>query len=64
MIFELFRTYSGNKEHTGVGMGLAMVRRLIEEWGGTIVVESPAKEGRGARFVILIPLDLVWKRAP
>lgn len=62
MIFELFRTYSGNKEHTGVGMGLAMVRRYIEEWGGTIHVESPAKEGRGARFVILIPLDLVWKR--
>ncbi len=62
MIFELFRTYSSNQDHTGVGMGLAMVRRYIEEWGGTINVESPVKEGRGARFVILIPLDLVWKR--
>lgn len=62
MIFELFRTYSSKQDHTGVGMGLAMVRRYIEEWGGTINVESPVKEGRGARFVIVVPLDLVWKR--
>lgn len=62
MIFELFRTYSDNKEHKGVGMGLAMVRRLFEEWGGTIHAESPVEQGRGARFVIRIPLDLVWKR--
>ncbi|MEY8882094.1 sensor histidine kinase [Donghicola sp. XS_ASV15] len=62
MIFELFRTYSENKEHKGVGMGLAMVRRLVEEWGGTIHAESPVEQGRGARFVIKIPLDLVWKR--
>lgn len=62
MIFDLFRTYSNNQKHTGVGMGLSMVRRLVEEWGGTIGVVSPCKMGRGARFEIEIPLDLVWKR--
>ncbi|NVO28063.1 HAMP domain-containing histidine kinase [Donghicola sp. C2-DW-16] len=62
MIFELFRSYSNNQGHTGVGMGLSMVRRLVEEWGGSIGVVSPCKMGRGARFEIEIPLDLVWKR--
>ena len=38
----------------GTGLGLAIAYRIIDDHGGTIVVE--AKEGRGTKFRILIPM--------
>jgi signal transduction histidine kinase len=38
---------------TGSGLGLAVSRRLIESWGGSIDIES--EEGRGARVSISLP---------
>ena len=37
----------------GTGVGLAIVQRTIEHWGGTIRVESEV--GRGSRFVFSLP---------
>ena len=37
----------------GVGLGLALVRRIAERHGGTIVHVAPP--GRGARFVLTLP---------
>jgi len=37
----------------GTGVGLAIVQRTIEYWGGTIRVESEV--GRGSRFVFFLP---------
>jgi len=48
-IFQLFLT----TKSTGTGVGLAVVRKIIERHGGTITVESGAP--RGARFVIELP---------
>lgn len=39
----------------GTGIGLAIVRYIVEAHGGTIAVESAPR--RGARFVIHLPLD-------
>ncbi|MCA8945354.1 MAG: hypothetical protein KDB29_03935, partial [Planctomycetes bacterium] len=39
----------------GTGMGLPMVRRIVEEHGGQITFES--EEGKGTRFLILLPVD-------
>jgi two-component system phosphate regulon sensor histidine kinase PhoR len=40
----------------GTGIGLAIVRYIVEAHGGTIAVESTP--GRGARFVVHLPLTL------
>src|SRR5439155_551608 len=48
-IFQLFMT----TKSTGTGVGLAVVRKIIERHGGTITVE--AAERRGARFVVALP---------
>ena len=38
---------------TGIGLGLAITKSLIELHGGTLAVDS--EEGRGARFVVRLP---------
>lgn len=40
----------------GTGLGLAIVKRNVEHLGGEIVVESPARDGRGTRFLIHLPV--------
>ncbi len=51
-IFEPFFTTKGPQG--GTGMGLATVRRLVEEHGGVVTVRSEL--GRGARFDVFLPL--------
>lgn len=51
---KLFHPFSTSKEK-GVGLGLAICRRIIEGHGGTIRVETP-KEG-GAAFIFDLPLQ-------
>jgi signal transduction histidine kinase len=53
-IFDRFeRAVSGN-HYTGLGLGLWIVRQLVEAHGGTITVESAA--GAGSTFVVTLPL--------
>jgi len=53
-IFERF--YRGGNAHgaRGMGLGLAIARRLAEAHGGRIEAES--EEGRGSRFTVTLPL--------
>jgi CheY-like chemotaxis protein len=54
-IFEAFHQIDGdaNRRFEGTGLGLALVKKLLEPMDGTIRVESEA--GRGARFVVTLP---------
>jgi PAS domain S-box-containing protein len=56
-IFEPFRQAdsSTTRSHGGLGLGLAIVRQLVELHGGTITAESAGEE-RGATFVVTLPL--------
>jgi PAS domain S-box-containing protein len=56
-VFERFRQADGSttRTHGGLGLGLAIVRHLVELHGGTIGVENRA-DRTGASFIIRLPL--------
>jgi two-component system CheB/CheR fusion protein len=55
-VFEPFARADGTltRRHAGLGIGLALVRHLVERHGGRIDVES-AGEGAGSTFTVLLP---------
>jgi signal transduction histidine kinase/PleD family two-component response regulator len=58
-IFDRFRQADGSttRQHGGLGLGLAIVRHLVEIHQGSIKVQSPGK-GKGTTFQIRLPLAL------
>ncbi len=56
-VFDYFRQADSSmtRKHGGLGLGLAIVRQLVQLHNGTIQVESPGV-GQGATFTITLPL--------
>jgi signal transduction histidine kinase/DNA-binding response OmpR family regulator len=56
-VFDRFRQADGTttRTHGGLGLGLAIVRHLVELHGGTINASSPGA-GLGATFTVKLPL--------
>ncbi|OLP15535.1 hybrid sensor histidine kinase/response regulator [Leptolyngbya sp. 'hensonii'] len=56
-VFDRFRQAdsSSTRSHGGLGLGLAIVRHLVELHGGRVQVHSEGKD-RGATFTVLLPL--------
>ncbi|MDZ8024482.1 MAG: response regulator [Nostoc sp. DedQUE11] len=56
-VFERFRQADSTttRSHNGLGLGLAIVRHLVELHKGTISAESPGTE-KGATFTVRLPL--------
>jgi signal transduction histidine kinase/CheY-like chemotaxis protein len=63
-VFERFRQDGGSATHPakGLGLGLSIVRHLVEQHGGTVQATSPG-EGRGTTFLIHLPLTAVRRGA-
>ena len=58
-VFDRFRQEdTSSTRHGGVGLGLAIVRHLVELHAGSVTVESRGR-GLGARFVVTLPLAAV-----
>ena len=62
-VFELFRQADGSttRMHSGLGLGLSIVKSLVEAHDGTVHVHS-AGEGMGSTFVVTLPVA-VWERS-
>jgi PAS domain S-box-containing protein len=56
-VFERFRQADAGvaRSHAGLGLGLAIVRHLVELHGGSVVAESPGV-GKGATFSVHLPV--------
>lgn len=53
-IFNVFTRLHGNAEYKGTGVGLSIVRKVVDNHGGYIWAES--RSGEGARFNLLLPV--------
>jgi PAS domain S-box-containing protein len=63
-IFDRFRQgdSSSTRAHGGLGIGLALVRHLVELHGGTVRAESGGP-GQGATFTVSLPVAIVRSEA-
>ncbi len=56
-VFDMFSQIGSSKERSqgGLGIGLSLVRRLVEMHGGSVMAASPGA-GRGSVFTVTLPL--------
>ncbi|GAB4034326.1 hypothetical protein GCM10028809_39350 [Spirosoma gilvum] len=53
-IFDLFHRLHGRSQYSGTGIGLAIVKKVVENHGGQITVHS--QPGAGAVFTVYLPI--------
>jgi CheY-like chemotaxis protein len=60
-VFDRFRQadMKTTRQHGGMGLGLSIVRHLVELHGGSVKAESGG-EGQGATFTVLLPVAPVY----
>lgn len=54
-LFNIFQRGDATKDHPGWGIGLSVVKSIVEIHKGTILVDSI--EGRGTTFTVTLPID-------
>ena len=52
-IFKIFQTLYSKDEYESTGIGLTLVKKIVELYGGTVWVES--KVGEGSTFYFTLP---------
>ena len=64
-VFDRFRQAdsSSTRSHGGLGIGLTIVRHIVELHGGTVRAESRG-EGTGSTFVVNLPVSAIRAEAP
>jgi signal transduction histidine kinase len=56
-VFGLFQTLAARDRVEGAGMGLAIVKKLVDQYAGEITVSS--KAGQGATFTVKWPKQIL-----
>lgn len=60
-IFSVFQRLHSKDSYEGTGIGLAVVRKITERYGGTITASS--KKGTGSTFKVTFPIIKKEKKA-
>jgi len=61
-VFDRFRQadQKTSRQHGGMGLGLAIVRHLVELHGGNVSAASDG-EGKGSTFIVRLPISPIYK---
>jgi PAS domain S-box-containing protein len=61
-VFDRFRQadQASTRQHGGMGLGLAIVRHLVELHGGSVTAMSPGRD-QGATFTVRLPVSAVYQ---
>ena len=64
-VFDRFRQgdSSSTRRHGGLGLGLSIVKQLVEMHGGSVRAKSPG-EGQGSTFIVSLPITVVHPERP
>jgi CheY-like chemotaxis protein len=64
-VFDRFQQADGTstRKHGGLGLGLSIVRHLVEMHGGTVGVQSEGS-GRGSTFIVKLPVSAATTPEP
>lgn len=64
-VFDRFRQMDQGttRQHGGLGLGLALVRQLVELHGGSIAASSPGP-GQGSTFTVVLPVVPIYRVDP
>ena len=64
-VFDRFRQadQKTSRQHGGMGLGLAIVRHLVELHGGTVRADSEG-EGQGSTFTVMLPIAPIYHVDP
>src|SRR3989344_5724119 len=54
-IFEMFQTLQSKDKQASTGIGLSLVKKIVETYGGTITVQSQV--GQGTTFIFTFPKE-------
>ena len=60
-IFTMFQRLHGRTEYEGTGIGLSIVKKIIEKHNGMVTAKS--KEDQGATFILILPVMQTTKHA-
>ena len=53
-IFTIFQRLHGRNDYEGTGIGLAIVKKIVETHDG--IISAKSEEGKGATFIIVLPV--------